>query len=179
MAPPHTVRRLSTPEILESGDIKAFVHAEDPRDLEFLTEDVITNWPRELENEGNVTDTPYKVMIRRINVESKDLYDLDVITKVIEELVGLNVMKFGRFMRLIELINYLRSSVHASVLCLRRLTKRISNTTASRINSLTTPDDIRDIHWYKDYRPGSQVGSAITHFGSHEKANDDIVNGIF
>ena len=37
------------------------------------------------------------------------------------------LIKFGRFMRLIELINYLRSSVHADVLCLRRLTKRISN----------------------------------------------------
>ena len=140
MAPSHTVRWFSTPEILESGDIKDFVHAEDPRDLEFLTEDVITNWPRELENEGDVTDTPYKVMIRGINVERQDLYDLDGITKVIEELVGLN---------------------------------------ASRINSLTTPDDIRDIYWYKDYRPGSRVGSAIIHFGLHEKANDAIVNGIF
>ena len=114
----HTVRWLSTPEILESGDIKAFVHANDPRDLEFLTEDVNTNWPQELENKGNVTDTPYNIMIRGINVESKDLYNLDSITKVIEELVGLN---------------------------------------ASRINSLTTPDDIRDIYWYKDYRPGSRV----------------------
>ena len=36
------------------------------------------------------------------------------------------MIKFGRFMRLIELINSLRSSVHAGVLCLRRLTKRIS-----------------------------------------------------
>ena len=93
-----------------------------------------------MENEGDVTDTPYKVMIRGINVDSKDLYDLDGITKVIEELVGLN---------------------------------------ASRINSLTTPDDIRDIYWYKDYRPSRRVGSAIIHFGSHEKANDAIVNGIF
>ena len=41
--PLHTVRWLSTPEILESSDIKAFVNAEDPRDLEFLAEDVITN----------------------------------------------------------------------------------------------------------------------------------------
>ena len=102
------MRWLLIPEILESGDIKAFVNAEDPRDLEFLAEDVITNWLRELEKEGNVTDTPYNVMIRRINVESKDLYNLDSITKVIEELVGLN---------------------------------------ASKINSLTTPDDIRDIYW--------------------------------
>lgn len=35
-------------------------------------------------------------------------------------------------MRLIGLIDYLRSSVHAGVLCLRRLTKRISNTALSK-----------------------------------------------
>ena len=35
-----------------------------------------------------------------------------------------NLIRFGRFIRLIELIDYLRSS---GVLCLRRLTKRISN----------------------------------------------------
>ena len=40
------------------------------------------------------------------------------------------VIKFERFMRLIELINYLRSSVYAGVLCLRRMTKRISNSSA-------------------------------------------------
>lgn len=131
---------LSTPEILESGDIKAFVHAEDPSDLEFFTEDVIINWPRELENESNVNDTTYKVMIRGITVESMDLYDQDDITKVIEEFIGLN---------------------------------------ASKTNSLTTHDDIRNIYWYKDYRPGRWVGSAILHFGSHEKANDAIVSGVF
>ena len=40
------------------------------------------------------------------------------------------LIKFGRLMRLIELIDYLRSSVHAGVLYLRRLTKRISSTSA-------------------------------------------------
>ena len=38
-----------------------------------------------------------------------------------------NLIKFGRFIRLIELIDYLRSLVHTGVLCLRRLTKRIFN----------------------------------------------------
>ena len=41
---------------------------------------------------------------------------------------GVKLIKFGRFITLIELVDYLRSSVHAGVLCLRRLTKRISNT---------------------------------------------------
>ena len=37
------------------------------------------------------------------------------------------MINFGRFMRLIELIDNVRSSVHAGVLCLGRLTKRTSN----------------------------------------------------
>ena len=82
------VRWLSGAIQMESGDMKVFVHAENPEDLEFLAQN--TTWARALEHCEAALVESYEVMIRGVRVTSMNLDHFDSKAMVIDRVAGLN-----------------------------------------------------------------------------------------
>lgn len=130
---------LSHPTITDSGNIKVTIHTKDPKELDMVTEDMITAWAKVLQNEVEQSSRVFEVLVPNFPVEPIDLMDS------------------GRKVETIE---------------------RLVRTNATRISSLTKPNDILDIQMVKANGRASWVIAIVIVFNVCALANNVIENGL-
>ena len=137
--PSRALRWLSHATITDSGNVKVSMHTKDAKELDTLTEDMITEWASILQDIAEQSSTVFEVLVSNVPVDPRDLADSDRKADIIERLVSNN---------------------------------------ASKITSLTRPDDIYDIQTVKtDGKPSREIAMVLV-FNSCQVANSVIENGL-
>ena len=137
--PSRALRWLSHATITDSGNVKVSMHTKDAKELDTLTEDMITEWASILQDEAEQSSRVFEVLVPNFPADLKDLADSDRKAEIIERLVRNN---------------------------------------ASKIPSLTRPDDIYDIQPAKSDGKANSGIAIVLVFNSCQLANSVIENGL-
>ena len=84
------LRWLSHPTITDSGNVKVTIHTKDPKELDMVTEDMITAWAMVLQNEVEQSSRVFEVLVPNFPVEPINLTDSGRKAETIERLVRTN-----------------------------------------------------------------------------------------
>ena len=84
---------ISRATITDSGNVQVSMHTKDPKVLDTLTEDLITEWARILQNEAEQSGKVFEVLVPNFPASPTDLQDSDHKTGIIERIVRDNTFR--------------------------------------------------------------------------------------
>ena len=84
---------ISHATITDSGNIQVSMHTKDPKVLDTLTEDLITEWARILQDEAEQSGRVFEVLVPSFPASPTDLQDSDHKTDIIERIVRDNAFR--------------------------------------------------------------------------------------